>query len=61
MSKFKAGQRVKLLPFEDQPEQMGTIDEYEGNGLYCVTIDPKYRSKGDDGLREVDEEQLEEV
>jgi hypothetical protein len=59
--KFKPGQRVKLLPFEDQPEEMAVVDEYEGNGLYCVTLEKKYRGKGDDGLRECDEDQMEEV
>lgn len=59
--KFTPGQRVKLLPFEDQPEEIGTVDDYEGNNLYCVTVDEEFRSEGDDGYREVDEDQLEAV
>lgn len=57
--KFLAGDRVKLLPFEDQPEELGVVIEYEGNNLYCVTVDRRFRLECDDGLREVDGDQLE--
>jgi hypothetical protein len=59
--KFKPGQTVKLLPFEDQPLQYAVVDEYEGNNLYCVTLEKKYWDKDErDGLREVDEDQIRE-
>lgn len=60
---LKEGQRVKLLANEEEgwEEEFGTVDEYEGNGLYCVTVDKKYRTKGDDGLREVMRDYLEPV
>lgn len=58
--RFKAGQRVRLKPFEVNPEEFGTVDGYEGNGMYLVTVDKKYRPLEDrDGLREVEESQME--
>jgi hypothetical protein len=55
---FKVGERVKLLPFEEQPEETGKVLESEGMGLYIVQIDTQFRDVGDDGLREVNEDQL---
>lgn len=57
--KFQDNQYVRLKPFEDQPEEYGIVDGYEGNNLYVVTIDKRFRGPGDDGIREVDQEQLE--
>ena len=63
--KFKPGEHVILLPFEDQPQEEAIVDEYEGNNLYCVTLLPKYRSKDpkdrDDGIRECDVDQMRKV
>lgn len=65
--KVTEGQRVKLLPFEDQPEQHGFVEvvEYlvsEGTPyfMYIVRLYKEYVvEEYDDGIREVDEDQLE--
>ncbi len=52
--KFKNGQKVKLKPFEGNPEEVGQILEYDfDSGLYTVRVSKKTRVSGDDGLREV--------
>lgn len=69
---FKAGDRVRLkpVPEDDIPEEFGTV---EGPGdtellgdeswfpCWLVRLDPEFTTKdcGDDGLREVPEDQLE--
>lgn len=77
---YAEGQRVRLLPQPEDgapEEETGTVLEYEGNGLYCVRLDPEfietdpeplgdgieaaYCPTFDDGLREVDEEFIREV
>jgi hypothetical protein len=42
-AKIGAAKRGKLLAFEDQPEEVGTVDAYEGNYLYIVTVDQAHR------------------
>jgi hypothetical protein len=59
-AKFFNDQRVRLIPFGENPEEFGIVDCYEGNGMYLVTLEKKYWNKEDrDGLREVDERQIE--
>lgn len=58
MRDFPDGTRVRLLPFEDEPEQFGTVLGEPENGMYVVQIDPPLED-GDDGLREVSEDQME--
>jgi len=59
--KYKAGQRVWLAPFEEEPRQSGEILEVFVDGNYIIDIDPEYRSgPGDDGIRDqVPEDQIE--
>lgn len=60
--KFKEGQRVRLLPFEIEPEQFGTVLGIEGTDVILVEIDKQYRDNlWDDGFREVPVEQVEEI
>lgn len=66
--KFKEGQRVRLKPFEDNPEQSGVV--WNGkvtNGTIIVRIDREQRDNArltkdgfrDDGFREVALDQVE--
>lgn len=62
--RFNVDQRVRLMPDEAEGwgEEFGTIEEYEGVGLYLVRVDDKYRvDAADDGLREVNDDNLEPV
>lgn len=61
MPKFRSSERVVLgaVPAEEMPAQEGTVLEAEGNRMYLVSLDRKYRDGStDDGLREVHEDQL---
>lgn len=55
---FNDGEEVILLAFEDEPEQRGTILNWQGKDLYTVSLHDEYREPGDDGLREVLSDQL---
>ena len=59
--RYRPGKRVKLLPFEDQPEQKGHILNWPTNDVIAVEIDVQYRDADgtDDGLREVPLNQIE--
>jgi hypothetical protein len=59
MPKFQYNQKVRLPAFEDQPEETGTVEEYEGNGMYIVIVSPRRDTCEDDGIREVHEENME--
>lgn len=60
MAKYKEGDRVRLLPWEDQPEEVGTVCGDPVNEMYIVALDEEYiKEKGDDGLRELSEDQME--
>lgn len=51
---FWKGDRVILRAMEDNPRETGTVVAYEGDGLYLVEVDNKYKGPDDpDGLREV--------
>jgi hypothetical protein len=55
------GDRVRLLPFEEEPEELGTVVGGLVNGNYTVRVDDEYRHHDDaydDGLRDVPAEQL---
>lgn len=56
--KYKPSQKIILKenPEEGWSEQEATIVEYEGNGMYIVDVTPEY--KGDDGIREVHEDNI---
>jgi hypothetical protein len=59
--KLLIGEKVKLLPFEDEPEEYGELLSVEGSTA-VVCLEEKYREdKFDDGLREVEFDQLEEI
>lgn len=62
MGIYKEGQRVILI--EDLevglPEEHGVVIEGECNGVYVVQLDKEYIELGDDGIREVSEEQMRE-
>jgi hypothetical protein len=65
-AKFTTGQRVRLVPFEGNPEEFGKVlsVEFCSWGVsYIVRLDRQYRERGleDDGLREVTEGQLRAV
>lgn len=58
--RFNKGQRVTLPANrkEGWPEERGFIEEVEAaphEGMYIVRVDEKFRSRGDDGIREVHE------
>ena len=56
---MKTGNRVRLLPTENCPEEFGTILSVE-NTVVLVEIDKQYRDNTwDDGFREVPFEQIE--
>lgn len=65
---FEIGDRVDLLPFEDNPEEVGTIigveDQEKYPGMYIVQIDDEFLVTAesifvrDDGLREVHADQM---
>ena len=65
--KFHKGQKVRLIPFEEEPEQFGKIEDIATKSkgpkeysIYTIILDKKYcQDKSDDGLREVSEDQLE--
>ena len=65
MNKFKEGQVVKLLPFEDQPEQLATVigfDQMDWGLSYIVELSPDFKEdEYDDGIRDVTEDQMEAV
>lgn len=53
MTTFKTGQRVRLKPVDDFPEEFGVIVEAVDETSYLVEVDKKYRTnKADDGLRD---------
>jgi hypothetical protein len=59
MKTFHGGQRVVLLPFEDQPKQNGYIigdeDEiFEEGDMVTVQVDKEQLEHSDDGLRELE-------
>lgn len=59
--KFHDNQRVglKANAAEGWDAECGTVLGYQGNELYTVEVDEKYRSeRGDDGIREVTEDQM---
>ena len=57
---YKQGDRVRLLPFEEEPEQIATVLGPPENGMYIVRLDKEYLADSlDDGLRELDAEQME--
>lgn len=55
--KFRRGQTVRLpaMPDAGVEEEFGTIEEYEGRGMYIVTVDKKV-DRYDDQIREVHED-----
>jgi hypothetical protein len=57
---YEKGDRVWLLPFEEEPLQAGTICGDPENEMYVVQLDEEYFSleEGDDGLRELDASQM---
>lgn len=58
-AKFEYGDRVVLSAFEDEPEKRGTVLEVWRNGTYAVQLDAVHVAEaGDDGVREVAEDQL---
>lgn len=62
MAAFQEGQRVKLLPFEGNPTEFGTVIAEERDGfMYIVELDDPFRADdlGDDGIREVPADQME--
>lgn len=64
-SQFRPGQRVRLLPIDDQPEEFGHVLHHEENGVVPVEVDVRYRStepdEFDDGIRECMIEDVEVV
>lgn len=57
MSKYSADDIVWLIKWEDQPRQLCRIIADEENGMYMGEVIPT--EKGDDGLREFSEDQIE--
>jgi hypothetical protein len=58
---YKPGDQVILKANEEEgwKEEEAEVIEHEGVGLYMVRLLPKYLSgKTDDGLREVNEDQM---
>lgn len=53
------GTRVHLLPFEDEGEEYGIVLGGEED-VITVLLDEQYRNEGDDGLREVTPDQIEQ-
>jgi hypothetical protein len=59
--KLLIGKKVKLLPFEDEPEGYGELLSVD-RSTALVCLEKKYRiDKFDDGLRELEFNQLEEI
>lgn len=60
MAKYQYGDRVKLAPFEGEPEQKGTVLEESEKGVITVQLDKQFYNllDGDDGLREVSRDQI---
>lgn len=54
MARLYEGQRVKLLPNKEEgwKAEYGKIEDYEGDGMYIVRLEKKYRGSGD-GIVEV--------
>lgn len=52
---FEVGQRVRLIPFEGNPEEHGVIIGEEVNGAWMVEVD---HPVGEDGLVEVPTAQM---
>lgn len=61
MKTFTQSQRVRLLPFEAQPAQLGIILGGSKDPWIVQLDDQYYDAKDDDGLREVTDDQLEIV
>lgn len=67
--KFSEGQRVRLKPNHEEgwPEEFGEVcggEELDWGNSYIVQVDEYYRNvdgDGDDGLREVTEDQMEPI
>lgn len=58
---FPEGTRVVLHQESDAgpDDEAGTVEAFEGNGMYLVRIDEEMREAGDaDGLREVSEDEM---
>jgi len=58
---LKEGDRVWLKPFEEEPRQKAKLlqDVNPGDDLVMVEVTKEYRDKHDDGLRELDPDQIE--
>lgn len=58
-NKFNVGDKVRLPainePGNEQPEEIGVVQEVETGGMYIVHVD----STDDDGIREVHEDDME--
>lgn len=60
MKTLHQNDRVRLKPFEDNPEEFGIILALDED-LATVVLEKAYLERGDDGLREVGYDQLEKV
>ena len=62
-SRFQHGDHVRLLPFQDQPEEYGYFLEYEEDypGMAIVSLWQPFITSDfrDDGIREVTLDQIE--
>jgi hypothetical protein len=57
---YKHGDKVKLFPFEDEPEQKAVVLGGPENEMYVVALLPEYLTDPyDDGLRECSADQME--
>jgi hypothetical protein len=58
---LKEGELVWLKPFEGEPRQQAKLlqDVNPGDDVVMVEITKEYRDKHDDGLRELDPDQIE--
>lgn len=61
----KLGQRVRLRELEEgAPQEEGVIltaDKLEWGNSYTVEVDEQYREHADDGLRDISDDDVEEV
>lgn len=56
---FPVGTEVRLIAFEDEPEQVGVVLETTPERMYVVQVHERYRTgHDDDGVREMHGEQL---
>jgi hypothetical protein len=55
------GDLVQLRPFEEQPREKCRLAGPSERGMYIGFIEPKPRSRNDDGMREFHAEQIETV